>query len=96
MRAIHALYARRSKLDLFGNHIDTESGKWTAIDSGIGAGVDSFFEYLVKGSFLLQKPELMQMFRVSFNAIEKHLSKGGWYVWATMAQGHVSATTFQR
>ena len=27
-------------------------------------GVDSFYEYLVKGAALLQKPELMQMFKV--------------------------------
>ena len=46
-----------------GNHIDVETGQWTALDSGIGAGVDSYFEYLVKGSILFQYPELMQMFR---------------------------------
>ena len=27
-------------------------------------GVDSFYEYLVKGAALLQRPELMQMFKV--------------------------------
>jgi mannosidase alpha-like ER degradation enhancer 2 len=93
---MHALFARRSSLDLFGNHIDTQSGKWTAVDSGIGAGVDSYFEYMVKGAILFQKPELMHMFRTSFRGIEKHLGKNGWYVWATMGQGHVSSTTFQR
>lgn len=94
MRAIHSLYSKRSSIDLFGNHIDTSTGKWTAVDSGIGAGVDSFFEYLVKGAILFQKPELMQMFKVSYRAIEKHLGKGGWYIWATMSHGHVSTPTF--
>ncbi|CAL8104104.1 unnamed protein product [Orchesella dallaii] len=94
LRAIHSLYAKRSSIDLFGNHIDTSSGKWTAVDSGIGAGVDSFFEYLVKGGILFQRPELMHMFRVSYHAIEKHLGKGGWYIWATMNQGHVSTPAF--
>lgn len=46
-----------------GNHIDVQTGDWTAADSGIGAGVDSYFEYLVKGAILLQKPELMQQFK---------------------------------
>lgn len=46
-----------------GNHIDVQTGKWTAADAGIGAGVDSYFEYLVKGAILLQKPELMNMFQ---------------------------------
>jgi mannosidase alpha-like ER degradation enhancer 2 len=45
-----------------GNHIDVASGKWTAQDAGIGAGVDSYFEYLVKGAMLFQKPNLMQTF----------------------------------
>jgi len=96
LRALNSLYSKRSSLDLVGNHIDTLTGKWTAVDSGIGAGVDSYFEYLVKGSILFQKPELMHMFRVSFKAIEKHLEKGGWYIWASMGHGHVSTTTFQR
>lgn len=38
------------------------TGKWIAQDAGIGAGVDSYFEYLVKGSMLLQKPELIKVF----------------------------------
>lgn len=33
-----------------------------AQDAGIGAGVDSYFEYLVKGAILLQDKELMAMF----------------------------------
>lgn len=37
-------------------------GVWTATDAGIGAGVDSYFEYLAKGSLLLQRPLLMQHF----------------------------------
>jgi mannosidase alpha-like ER degradation enhancer 2 len=96
LRALHSLYSKRSKLDLVGNHIDTETGKWTAVDSGIGAGVDSYFEYLVKGGILLQRPELMHMFKVSLDAIHKWIWKNGWFIWATMGQGHVSTTTFQR
>ena len=40
------------------------TGKWTATDAGIGAGVDSYYEYLVKGSIMLQRPELLKMFKV--------------------------------
>lgn len=49
---------------LIGNHIDVMTGKWTATDAGIGAGVDSYYEYLVKGSIMLQRPELLKMFKV--------------------------------
>ena len=45
-----------------GNHIDVQTGKWTAVDAGIGAGVDSYFEYLVKGSILFQNANLKLMF----------------------------------
>lgn len=45
-----------------GNHIDVLSKKWVAQDAGIGAGVDSYFEYLVKGAILLQDEELLNMF----------------------------------
>ena len=38
-------------------------GKWTALDSGVGGGIDSYFEYLVKGSVMFQIPELLQMYR---------------------------------
>lgn len=46
-----------------GNHINVETGIWTAVDAGIGAGVDSYFEYLVKGSVLFNEPMLMDMFK---------------------------------
>ena len=45
-----------------GNHIDVATGKWTALDAGIGGGVDSYFEYLVKGAIMFQNTELLQMF----------------------------------
>lgn len=45
-----------------GNHIDVQTQKWVAQDAGIGAGVDSYFEYLVKGAILLQDEELLGMF----------------------------------
>ena len=62
LKALNAMWNHRSKIGLVGNHIDVIKGKWTATDSGIGAGVDSYFEYLVKGSSLFRRPELRQMF----------------------------------
>lgn len=62
LEALSSLYKTRSKIGLVGNHINVQDGKWTATDSGIGAGVDSYFEYLVKGAILLQNPRLLEMF----------------------------------
>ncbi|KAF2883169.1 hypothetical protein ILUMI_23005 [Ignelater luminosus] len=95
MNAVYALYNHRSPLGLYGNHIDIVSGHWTAQDAGIGAGVDSFFEYLVKGSILLQKPELMEMFYEARKAIDKYLKREDWYLWVSMTKGQVTLPVFQ-
>ncbi|XP_017054662.1 ER degradation-enhancing alpha-mannosidase-like protein 2 [Drosophila ficusphila] len=95
MQAIHALWAYRSHIGLFGNHIDVQSGRWTALDSGIGAGVDSLFEYLVKASILLNRPELLELFHEARAAIDKYMRKEDWYVWVGMNKGHVTLPVFQ-
>ena len=45
-----------------GNHIDVQTGEWKAIDAGIGAGIDSYYEYLLKGAAAFQNTELMSSF----------------------------------
>nr|XP_021183929.2 ER degradation-enhancing alpha-mannosidase-like protein 2 [Helicoverpa armigera] len=93
--ALQALYHHKSPIGLVGNHIDVMTGRWTAQDAGIGGGVDSYYEYLVKGSILLERPELMSMFVEARQAIEKYLKKDDWFVWATMLRGHVTLPVFQ-
>ncbi|XP_058988062.1 uncharacterized protein LOC131807055 [Musca domestica] len=92
---LHSLWKRRSNIGLFGNHIDVQSGRWTALDSGIGAGVDSLFEYMVKGAILLQRPELLDMFHTARQQIDKYLRHEDWYVWANMNKGQVTLPVFQ-
>lgn len=85
----------RSNLGLYGNHIDVANGRWTAQDAGIGSGVDSFFEYLVKGSILLQKPELLEIFYEARKAIDKYIKRDDWYLWVSMTKGQVTLPVFQ-
>jgi hypothetical protein len=47
MRAMNSLWGLKSSIGLFGNHVDVVSGKWTATEAGIGAGIDSYYEYMV-------------------------------------------------
>ena len=84
MRAMRALWHYKSNIGLVGNHVDVSNGKWTATDAGIGAAVDSYYEYLVKGSALLQKPELMKMFLRSREAIEQYMNHDDWHFWVSM------------
>lgn len=95
LNALYALLSQKSHLGLFGNHIDVETGRWTAQDAGIGSGVDSYFEYLVKGAILFQKPELMEMFYLAKKSIEKYMKKDDWYMWVSMSKGQVTLPVFQ-
>ncbi|BFG01100.1 ER degradation-enhancing alpha-mannosidase-like protein 2 [Drosophila madeirensis] len=95
LQAVFALWEHRSPIGLFGNHIDVQSGRWTALDSGIGAGVDSLFEYLVKAAILLNRPELLELFHEARGAIDKYMRKEDWYVWVGMNKGHVTLPVFQ-
>ncbi|XP_066289002.1 ER degradation-enhancing alpha-mannosidase-like protein 2 isoform X2 [Branchiostoma lanceolatum] len=95
IQALQALWDVRSDIGLVGNHIDVTTGRWTAIDSGIGAGVDSYFEYLVKGYILLGRPELMDMFQEYNKTINTYLKYDDWYMWANMKKGQVTMPVFQ-
>ncbi|KAI2678294.1 CAZyme family GH47 [Penicillium roqueforti] len=56
-RAFWAVWNRRSDIGLLGFGIDVESGKWVGPWAGIGAGIDSFYEYAVKTYVLLSEGE---------------------------------------
>lgn len=93
--ALEGLWNSRSKLGLVGNHIDVLSGKWTAQDAGIGAGVDSYFEYLLKGGILFSSPRLVDMFKEFYSKVEQYLKISDWYVWAHMEKGQITMPIFQ-
>jgi hypothetical protein len=38
----------RSSRGLVGNTLDVDKGSWKRLDAGVGAGVDSYYEYLLK------------------------------------------------
>nr|XP_045376969.1 short transient receptor potential channel 4-associated protein isoform X4 [Camelus bactrianus] len=93
--ALMRLWESRSDIGLVGNHIDVLTGKWVAQDAGIGAGVDSYFEYLVKGAILLQDKKLMAMFLEYNKAIRNYTRFDDWYLWVQMYKGTVSMPVFQ-
>ena len=61
---------------LSGNEINIHSGEWTGRMSGIGAGVDSFYEYLMKSYVMFGEQEDLEMFKHLYTSIMKHLRKG--------------------
>lgn len=47
----------RSPLDLIGTSIDMTQGVWNNRMGGTGAGIDSFYEYLLKAYILFGKSD---------------------------------------
>ncbi|TKR89329.1 hypothetical protein L596_013452 [Steinernema carpocapsae] len=95
LKALQGLWKSRSTIGLVGNHINVKTGAWTATDAGIGAGVDSYFEYLAKGALLFQRPLLMRQFNEYEKAINKYIRKDDWFMWVSMTKGQVSLPVFQ-
>lgn len=76
-RATQALWNLRAKdTGLLGNVIDIETGEWVGKMSGVGAGLDSFYEYLLKVYILFGAEEDFQMFNESYTTIKSYLRKG--------------------
>src|SRR5579872_176415 len=82
-RALVELYNRRSPSGLVGSGIDVETGKWTDPESHISGGIDSYYEYLLKGWLLFHDKDCERMWKSSIAALNKHLADdtptGLWY-----------------
>lgn len=80
-RAFWAIWERRSVIGLIGSGIDAESGLWVSPYTGIGAGIDSFFEYAFKAYVMLSgMPELegsaknfLGVWQEAHNAIKRNV-----------------------
>jgi len=90
-RALRAVYARRSKLDLVGERFDVESGAWTNTRSHIGARIDSYYEYLWKCWRLFGDTECRDMWQTSSAAALRYYPQPRdgtlWYGQADMDTG---------
>lgn len=76
-RATRALWELRAKdTGLLGNIVDVNTGEWISKMSGIGAGLDSFYEYLLKTYILFGDLEDFRMFNESYTLIKQYMRKG--------------------
>ncbi|KAM4587584.1 ER degradation-enhancing alpha-mannosidase-like protein 1 isoform 1-T1 [Odontesthes bonariensis] len=76
-RAVRALWNLRSnETGLLGNVVNIQTGQWVGKQSGLGAGMDSFYEYLLKSYILFGEKEDYQMFQASYQSIQNHLRRG--------------------
>ncbi|XP_028274016.1 ER degradation-enhancing alpha-mannosidase-like protein 3 [Parambassis ranga] len=75
-KALDVLWERRQRgSDLVGTIINIHNGEWVRKDSGVGAGIDSYYEYLMKAYILLGDNVFLERFNVHYHAIMKYISQ---------------------
>ncbi|KAM6902552.1 ER degradation-enhancing alpha-mannosidase-like protein 3 [Xenentodon cancila] len=75
-KALDVLWERRQKgSDLVGTVINIHNGEWVRRDSGVGAGIDSYYEYLMKAYILLGDNVFLERFNIHYSAIMKYISQ---------------------
>ena len=97
-RALVELYKRRSKIGLVGEEINVETGAWVSTASHVGGGIDSYYEYLLKGWLLFGDEDCREMWRASVRALNAYLADdaptGLWYGQVDMNSGKRTASEF--
>ncbi|XP_076025284.1 ER degradation-enhancing alpha-mannosidase-like protein 3 [Genypterus blacodes] len=75
-KALDVLWDRRQRgSDLVGTVINIHNGEWVRRDSGVGAGIDSYYEYLMKAYILLGDDVFLERFNIHYSAIMKYISQ---------------------
>jgi mannosidase alpha-like ER degradation enhancer 2 len=97
-RAVTAVFEKRSAIGLIGTTIDVETGEWQDTRSHISAGIDSYYEYLLKAWLLFEDRDFKAMWDTSIAAVNRYLADdsqtGLWYGYADMNTGDRIATRF--
>ena len=60
-KAMQVLWESRTH-NLVGTTINIHNGEWTRADSGVGAGIDSYYEYCLKSYVLFGHHEYLHRF----------------------------------
>uniref|UniRef100_A0A8C4R6P3 alpha-1,2-Mannosidase n=1 Tax=Eptatretus burgeri TaxID=7764 RepID=A0A8C4R6P3_EPTBU len=75
-RALDFIWERRQRgSNLVGTVINIHTGDWVRRDSGVGAGIDSYYEYLFKAYILLGDDTFLERFNIHYKAIMTYVSQ---------------------
>jgi hypothetical protein len=61
--------------NLVGNVLNINTGDWVRRDSGVGAGIDSYYEYVAKAYILLGDEKYLGRWQTHYAAIMKYLGQ---------------------
>ncbi|TFK55771.1 alpha-mannosidase [Heliocybe sulcata] len=95
-KAFFALWNRRSDIGLVGNTINTWTGTWMHPEvTGIGAGIDSFYEYALKWYVLSGEIEFLDVWHESYAAIMRYAraNDGFWFRSVSIHTGDITYYT---
>ncbi|CAK1588810.1 unnamed protein product [Parnassius mnemosyne] len=94
-RAMDRLWKIRHRTsDLMGTVINIHSGDWVRKDSGVGAGIDSYYEYCLKAYILLGDEKYLARFNRHYNAVMKYISRGPVMMAVHMHRPHLQSRNF--
>ena len=75
-RALDTIWNKRHQgTGLVGTVINTANGDWVRRESGVGAGIDSYYEYLLKAYILLGDEEYLDRFNIHYHSIQRYIQR---------------------
>uniref|UniRef100_A0A0B7A140 alpha-1,2-Mannosidase n=1 Tax=Arion vulgaris TaxID=1028688 RepID=A0A0B7A140_9EUPU len=76
-KAMDYLWAQRHHSNnLMGTVINIHNGDWVRKESGVGAGIDSYYEYVLKAYILLGDDTYLARFNKHYDAVMRYISHG--------------------
>ncbi|XP_046676855.1 ER degradation-enhancing alpha-mannosidase-like protein 3 [Homalodisca vitripennis] len=94
-RAMDELWKLRHRSsDLMGTVLNVQSGTWVRRDSGVGAGIDSYYEYCLKAYILLGEDRYLSRFNKHYSAVMKYISQGPMLLDVHMHKPHTNSRNF--
>ncbi|XP_014671067.1 PREDICTED: ER degradation-enhancing alpha-mannosidase-like protein 3 [Priapulus caudatus] len=94
-RAMEFLWqARHRTSHLMGTVLNVHNGEWVRRDSGVGAGIDSYYEYLLKAYILLGDETYLERFNKHYSSVMKYVSQGPMLVDVHMHRPHTASRNF--
>jgi len=86
--------ARHRQSNLVGNVLNVNTGDWIRRDSGVGAGIDSYYEYVAKAYVLLGEDKYLERWHSHYSAVMKYLGTGPLMMDVHMHRPHTNSKHF--
>jgi len=94
-KAMDVLWASRHRQsNLVGNVLNVNTGDWIRRDSGVGAGIDSYYEYVAKAYVLLGDYKYLERWNTHYHAVMKYMGTGPLMMDVHMHRPHTNSKHF--